>query len=282
MVNNALSASYWIDGKLTETLCLPDRGLDFGDGLFETFLLAQGRLLYPERHLHRLENGLKVLDFPKCLRTVEDRLQSVLKELNFDDLQQAALRLTVSRGSGPRGYAPPTDSRPRIIIVVTPRAQNWREQPLPANLAVAEIRWGSQPQLAGTKHLNRLEQVLAAGECARAGCDEMLMLDQEGRVVSVVSGNLFVVTGGRIITPSLETCGIRGTRRQLVIEDWAPALGMHVEERAIDMAELRGADELFYTNSLLGLRPVAALESVRWHSHAVCEALHAIYMDENP
>lgn len=282
MVNENLNASYWVDGEPTQMLCLPDRGLDFGDGLFETFLLAQGRLFYSEHHLLRLELGLRKLGFPECLGRVENQLQSVLQELTLRDVPQAVLRLTVTRGSGQRGYAPPTDTRPRIIIVVTPRAQNWRLQSAPANLGVAATRWGSQPQLAGIKHLNRLEQVLAASECAAAGCDEMIMLDQNGHAVSVISGNLFVVKDNKIMTPSLRNCGIRGTRRQRLIEHWAPALGVQVQEETIDLPQLQEADELFYTNSLQGLRPIAALESVRWNSHRVCEALHTIYKDENP
>lgn len=134
--------------------------------------------------------------------------------------------------------------------------------------------------LAGLKHLNRLEQVLAAREYRNAGSDEALMLDQEGRPVSVVAGNLFLVCKGRILTAPLVNCGIAGTRRTLIMRRWAPALGMMVDEVDLSMAQLETAQEVFYSNSLLGMRPVAALGLHRWSSHKVCEALHQQYRGE--
>ena len=109
----------------------------------------------------------------------------------------------------------------------------------------------------------------------------MLMLDQDGRVVSVISGNLFAVVSGTIVTPPLLAGGVMGTRRQLLIDSWAPALGFDVEERAIRLAELEHADEIFYTNALVGLRPIARLADCSWEKHSVCEQLHGHYCGEN-
>jgi 4-amino-4-deoxychorismate lyase len=150
----------------------------------------------------------------------------------------------------------------------------------PAVLGLASMRWPAQPALAGIKHLNRLEQVLAAREYRDAGADEAVMLDQEGAVVSVVAGNLFLFLDGQLLTAPVATSGIAGTRRDLIIRRWAPALGLAVQERTLTLAELERAQEAFYCNSLLGLRPVASFGTRRWDSHAICEAIYRLYRDD--
>ena len=268
----------WVDGERADVLPLPDRGLDFGDGLFETLLLEHGELRYIDLHLQRLQRGLALLSFPDCLSVASKHLQIALTQLQLNNWSRAALRLTVTRGDGPRGYAPPRKPQARIIIRATQLASGDGLLPQAAHLITATTRWGSQPQLAGIKHLNRLEQVLAAAEWQRAGADEALMLGQASQLVSVTAGNLFLHRDGVLYTPALDDCGIAGTRRQLVIEQWAPAIGLQVVVAAgLDQDALEQADEVFYSNTLWGLRPVASCGSRHWHSHPVCNALFQHY-----
>ncbi len=275
------STVYWIDGTRTASLPLPDRGLDFGDGLFETFLLAHDCIFYRERHFQRMRSGLLRLGFPDCTIIAEHQLNTALKEALELGINHGALRMTVTRGAGPRGYTPPIDCEPRLIIALTPTAKAWDAFPDAVSLGIASIRLAAQSQLAGIKHLNRLEQVMAARECARDDVDDLLMLDQDGGAISVISGNLFAAVKDVIITPRIETCGVLGTRRQALIDSWAPALGLQVEQRSVSPAELEEADEIFVTNSIIGLRPISRLGRGRWRSYPVCEALHAIYCREN-
>jgi 4-amino-4-deoxychorismate lyase len=156
-----------------------------------------------------------------------------------------------------------------------PIDRDCQELARPATLTVAQTRWPTQPLLAGIKHLNRLEQVLAAAEAKRAGVDDVVMLDQGGQLVSVSSGNLFLVHGDTLSTPPLEQCGIAGTRRRLVMTHWAAALGLGAAERQLELDDLRSADEAFYCNSLTGMRPVGRFDTRHWTSHPVCTALHA-------
>ena len=267
-------ATIRIDGEPAVALPLPDRGLEFGDGLFETLILKEGRPLFPELHLQRLRAGLRALHFPDCLAAAATQLQSVADETSRSAPAWSVLRLTVTRGSGRRGYAPPARPRPRIIISVTPLERDATAALAPARLRVASVRWPFQPLLAGIKHLNRLEQVLAAREAQQSGVDEAVMLDQDGRVISVTAGNLFIVRDGTLYTPVLDRCGIAGTRRRLILERWAPALGLPVGEARIGLDELDSAEEVFYCNSVVGPRPVACLGDRRWRNHAVCEAVH--------
>ncbi|MEJ2532615.1 MAG: aminodeoxychorismate lyase [Halioglobus sp.] len=265
-----------VDGAPAVALPLPDRGLEFGDGLFETLLLKEGMPQHLELHLHRLRTGLRALDFPDCVANATAQLQSVADETSNLSATWNVLRLTVTRGAGPRGYAPPPRPRPRIIISVTPLERDPAAGPVPARLGVASVNWPLQPLFAGIKHLNRLEQVMAAREAQLAGCDEAVMRDQDGQVISVTAGNLFIVRDGGLLTPVLDRCGIAGTRRHLVLEHWAPALGLPAAEARLDLDDLERAEEVFYCNSVLGPRPVASLGGRRWQNHPVCSALHEL------
>jgi 4-amino-4-deoxychorismate lyase len=270
----------WVDGLPATSLPLPDRGLEFGDGLFETLLLHHGKPLYPELHCERLARGCQVLGFPDCRAAFERQLAVCATAVAHRSWARTALRITLTRGEGPRGYAPPQAATPRWVMRASQLQCEDRGLPVPAALGLAAMRWPAQPTLAGLKHLNRLEQVLAAAEYRRAGLDEAIMLDQQGGVVSVVAGNLFLVSGDRLLTPRIDQCGIAGTRRRLVMERWAPALGMAVDEGVVSRQQLAQADEVFFCNSLTGLRPVASFQGRNWSAFPLCTALHQQYRSE--
>ena len=269
----------WVDGRPSAALPLPDRGLQFGDGLFETLLLRDGRPLFEALHLERLTRGLAALDFPPCGGESAAHISSACAAIAARGWKWASLRLTVTRGGGPRGYAPPADPAPRFIVSANPLPRDGATMLPAASVATSEIRWSAQPRLAGIKHLNRLDQVLAAAEAVRRGVDEVLMLDQAGRPLSMSAGNLFAVFGDRIVTPPLSDCGIAGTRRRLVMEQWAPAIGLAVEESHLSMAQLQRSDELFFSNSLVALRPVGSLEGRPLRANDVCLALFDRYRE---
>jgi 4-amino-4-deoxychorismate lyase len=158
--------------------------------------------------------------------------------------------------------------------------RDFKSQAKPAELILAQMRWGNQPALAGIKHLNRLEQVLASQERLRADADEAIMLDQAGNVVSVCAGNLFIITDNILYTPALVQCGIKGTRRRLVLEMLAPRLGIEMRETQVSLGLLKAASEVFYCNTVQGIRPVARFESSTWDNHPVCEKIHQLYVEE--
>ena len=271
----AFSALIWVDGERASSLPLPDRGLDFGDGLFETLIINRGVPQFLQLHLDRLAAGLEVLAFPDCLERAGKCLTHAARELQPHEW--CALRLTVTRGSAPRGYAAPENATPRIVVTAAPLNQDRQQLAAPISLGWADMRWSSQPLLAGIKHLNRLEQVLVANELRQVGVDDLVVLDQQGNVCSASAGNLFLVESGKLVTPALETCGIAGTRRRLVIEQLAPALGIPVAEAHISPDHLRRAAEVFICNSIRGLQPVACIDDRHWREHPVCEALHEQY-----
>ena len=270
----------WIDGREGRELPLPDRGLDYGDGLFETLLLKQGAPLFLDVHLARLGRGLEILAFPALRGAIEKQLQQACDDITSREWPWTALRLTVTRGSGPRGYAPPAESHPRIVITATRLQRDCTKLSLPLVLSTADIGWPEQPALSGVKHLNRLEQVLAAAQAQREGVDDCLMLDRDGNAVSTTSGNLFLCVDDTLLTPPLGRCGIAGTRRELVMRKWAPSIGLSVAEQHIEPTMITRAQEVFVSNSLIGLRPVASVPGVNWSGHALCEALFQRYRED--
>lgn len=275
----ATSLGTWVDGEPAAKLPLPDRGLDFGDGLFETLLLYRGRLLFLDYHLERLQAGLAVLEFPDVAANVRRDLLRVAHALASKDAKDwSSVRVSVTRGGAPRGYAMPDLAQPRSIISAFVVPRDCAELASPARLEWAKIRWSTQPFLAGIKHLNRLEQVFAATEAKRKGVDEVVVRDQQSLVNSVSTGNIFLMENGCLLTPAIESCGVSGTRRRLIIEQLAPALGLRVEQAHISPEQLEAAEEVFYCNAIQGLRPVASIGDVIWHQHPVCTQLHQHYI----
>lgn len=267
----------WLDGIPTSALPLPDRGLDFGDGVFETLLLHDGKPLFSNLHLERLSLGLKALAIYDCLHAVRQQLDTVTKTISW---HWAALRVSVLRGGDERGYAPSDNSAPRILISVSQLDRDCGHMSTAATLGLANVQLSAQPLLAGIKHLNRLEQILAATQAKSERVDECLLLDQNGHLTSVVAGNLFLLREGTLLTPKLVNCGVLGTRRRLIIEKWAPAIGLAVHETTLTLPDLQDVDEIFYSNSLQTVRPIARLGGQNWSTHSVCEALFQQYQEE--
>jgi len=279
----AQQPAIWLDGTPTSVLPLPDRGVDYGDGLFETLLVHRGKPLYTGLHMGRMAHGLRVLALPDCLKDARQQLEiAANSSFNQFKWQWAVLRLSVIRGYGQRGYAPFANALPRILIQIGCLDRDGGQVNTAATLGVASVRLSKQPLLAGIKHLNRLEQVLAATQAQADGVDECIMLDQTDHLTCVVAGNLFLVRGGKLMTPKMSGCGVAGTRRRLIMEKWAPSIGLEVREVRLKMSDLLAAEEVFYSNSLQTVRPISRLSGHHWGNHSVCTALFQRYLEELP
>jgi len=192
---------------------------------------------------------------------------------------ECVLKLILTRGTGPRGYRPAAQPEPTRIVQVS----CW-----PSHIeAVAERgavvhlckqRLAEQPRLAGIKHLNRLENVLAAMEWLPGAADEGLMLDQAGRVIGGVSSNVFLVHRDRLLTPRLNRCGVAGVARQRLLT-LAAQLKLQASEAEIGLDELLTADEVFLTNSLIRLWPVSRLGDRHWGEPRLAAELRRLVDD---
>lgn len=241
-----------IDGCPQETIAADDRGLLYGDGLFETIRCIDGEPRLWREHLARLRHGCMQIKIPF------DIPDSVLLEeaKTAVGAESGVLRLTVTRGSGPRGYRSPVISRPRRIMQFSPlgASSNADRRSKAARATLCHTRLAHQPMLAGLKHLNRLEQVVARSEWADEYF-EGFMQDQAGNLVEGTMSNLFLVKQGVLTTPELSRCGVEGVMRGLVMAQ-ARSLGIDVSVAAVTLKDAEQADGIFVTNSLLGIVPV--------------------------
>ncbi|GAB3732700.1 aminodeoxychorismate lyase [Luteimonas pelagia] len=224
-----------------------DRGIAYGDGLFETMRAHGGGLPWWPRHWRRLCEGAERLGLRLPDEgAVQDGIDGLLAARGGDGV----IRLVVTRGGGGRGYKPPPAAVPTWIL---------SHHPAPVSsgpglaLRWCDLRWARQPRLAGIKHCNRLEQVLARAECDADGCDEGLVMDADGHVVSATSANLLVLRDGAWTTPSVDGCGVAGTCR-----GWLLERGL-VAERVLSREAVEGADALALCNAVRGILPVARL-----------------------
>ena len=255
-----------VDGAATAAVSARDRGLNYGDGLFETMRLHAGRVCLLSRHLARLRAGCArlALPYPGDAPIEADiaRLAATAAE--------GVVRLVLTRGDGGRGYAPPHDAAGRRIVSLHALPP---PGPPALSLGICSTPLGQSMALGGLKHLGRLEQVLAAAEVAVAGWDEGLMLDASGHVVEATRHNLFYVRGGRVLTPPLERCGVAGVMRGLVLETLV-ALNLPGGEAALRYDELDEIDEMFLCNAVVGVRPVRRVADRELPAGQTVEALH--------
>ncbi|WP_075879188.1 aminodeoxychorismate lyase [Vreelandella massiliensis] len=238
---------------MTASPMLPfdDRGFAYGDGLFETVLLRDGKPVLWDFHRARLRRGCEVLG----IETPDDASLEATWQVDSPISREEVLKIVVTRGSGGRGYAPPPTPSPRLLSHRTPFKPNlmrWQEG---VQVGVCDLRLGHQPRLAGIKHLNRLENVLARREWQRDDIAEGLLADQQGNLVEATSMNLFWQKGGAFWTPPIVQCGVAGTLREALI-----AQG-DVQEAKLPLHDLPMVDQLWVGNSVQGLWPVVALVS---------------------
>jgi 4-amino-4-deoxychorismate lyase len=249
----------WVDGRPAELLSVRDRGLAYGDGLFETIAVRNGEPRLFERHLTRLADGCARLSIPLELEQVRAELLAFAAAIG-----DGVAKLILTRGDGLRGYAPPIPAQPRRILQATPVPAYPAANTLKGvRLYPCNTRLAEQPLLAGLKHLNRLEQVMARAEWSDAACAEGLMRDTQGRVVEGVYSNLFLVSNGLLITPALTRCGVAGVMRAELLA-CADEQGVPHEVRDVSFDELLAADEVLLCNSQYGIWPVRALGAHDW------------------
>lgn len=251
-----------------------NRGLAYGDGLFETMRGTGGVLPWWERHWQRLRNGAERLQLslpPEALARAEAE-----QLLAGGD---GVVKLLLTRGSGGRGYMPPPHAEPVWILSRHPL-------PPPAT-ALVTVRWcrtrlSLQPSLAGIKHCNRLEQVLARAEVGsgEAGGDgaasEGLMRSTDGDVVCATAANVFVLHGDRWSTPLVDRCGVEGTMRGWLLEQ------IPVQQRRVSVEQVESANAVVLVNAVRGILQVGRLGDRSWAPHPAVSALRRTLASAHP
>lgn len=246
----------WLNGALLpfeEARIDPrDRGFLLGDGIFETLLAVDGQVRHARRHLARLFAGAQLIGIAPPFAKVE--LAAAMVRLLHDNYLQrgrAALRLTLTRGAGARGVAPPLDAAPSVLLTAVPLAS------APAQMrAIISSHVRSEKSISSRiKSLNYLDNIMARREAVQQGADEAIMLNSAGNLAAASAANLFLVQRNRLYTPSIEDGALPGVMRAVVIEA-AARLNIPVHEGPVAPAALAGAAEVFLTNALTGVCPL--------------------------
>lgn len=258
-----------VNGVSGNLISIRDRGLLYGDGVFRTLRASHGQALHWPLHYQKLHHDCRALSIA-CpeLAMLSEELHGLLQHH-----PDGAVKLIVTRGQGRRGYAPPDRAMPTHL---------WDIAPLPVypssnaiqgiKARLCELRLSEQPRLAGIKHLNRLENVLAAAEWDDAQIAEGILLDGAGRVIEGTRSNVFCVVQGKLATPDLSRCGVAGVQRERVIA-WAMQQGFGVQVRDVGLDELLQADEAFVVNSMIGLWPLRELELRSWNNFPIASQI---------
>ncbi|HBD20918.1 MAG TPA: aminodeoxychorismate lyase [Arenimonas sp.] len=259
---SALATAIYRGRERVPALDPADRGLAYGDGLFETMRVSGAAVPWWDAHLARLAHGAQRLGIPKPDTAW---LAEAAAALLADAPSEAVLKLVLTRGVGGRGYAAPETPQPTLLLSVHPLPAPFDG---PLTLRWCDTRLALQPRLAGLKHLNRLEQVLARAEWNDAAIHEGLVLDAAGRVTCATAANVFAFIGGRWLTPALHEAGVAGIAR-----GWVLANAPGAQEAELRPADIESAGALFLCNAVRGILPVGRLGSIDWAPHPALDEL---------
>lgn len=250
----------WVDGIRNASVPADDRGLQYGDGVFTTALVWNEQIVWEASHIERLLRDAATLKIPS---PAPEQLRSAWRTAAAG-CSRGVLKTILTRGSGPRGYSPPHQTQPRQILYLdampTHDIRRWTQG---IHLHSATVPLAIQPTLAGAKHLNRLEQVLARAEAPVADADELLFCDTQGHMICGGMTNVFWVKDGILHSPQLDGAGVLGIGREQLLKR-ARSDGISVQFGRYTLSMLAQADEMFVTNAVIGLWPVTQWQSQRW------------------
>lgn len=241
----------WFNGGFIDAATIAidpaDRGLLLGDGAFETIAVFNGLAFHAADHVARMMTAVDALGLGLARARIEEAATALLARSKN---RHGILRLTTTRGPAPRGLA--AEGRPNLLASLAPWSSFPWMQPL--ELITATIRRNERSPASRLKTLSYIDNILAARQAAAAGADDALMLNSTGRIACSTIANLFVVKHGRLITPPSSEGALPGITRKLVMEN------LGAVERPITTGELAEADEVFATNSIRLVRPVASID----------------------
>ena len=245
-----------INGNSGDAIPLNDRGLQYGDGLFETIAVEDESLLCWDEHLERLQLGCSRLKIPVPNQdTLTEEVQRLTRSV-----ERGIIKIIITRGQGGRGYALPVNIDPTRLLSLYPWPEYSFGNPDDGiKVRVCNYRYTHNSVLAGIKHLNRLEQVLARTEWTDSTIAEGVVLDNEENVIEGTMSNVFYIKGETLYTPELSVCGVEGIIRQKIIT-LATELHLEICINKISLKSLMDADEAFMCNSIIGVWPIKMID----------------------
>ena len=265
---------YLLNGEKKHGIDFSDRGLQYGDGLFETIEVINGVPIFLNQHLRRLNNGCQRLLIPTPDIEI---LKKEAYQLSKDSTH-AVLKLIVTRGTGGRGYRQPEPIQVTRLFSLHPYPDYPEYFPIQGvNARFCTFRMGLNPGLAGIKHMNRLEQVLARAEWGSSDIHEGLMLDINENVIEGTMSNVFLIKDNVLYTPKIIDSGVRGIIRDIIIQLAKKYLSPIVEKK-ISKDDVFAADQVFITNSIIGIWPIKQLEWRNYEVGVITRQIQSLYL----
>ncbi|MHB1187917.1 aminodeoxychorismate lyase [Thiobacillus sp.] len=248
-----------VNGHPAETVDALDRGLAYGDGVFRTLRTQAGQPLWWRDHYAKLAKDCAAL-----MLACPDEAGLRAEVCRVAGAGEGVVKIVITRGSGARGYAPPQDPVCSRIVLAAPLPAYARpDAPVDIVARWCALRMARQPRLAGIKHLNRLENVLARAEWDDPAIIEGLLCDDSGAVIGGVMSNLLIAKAGALFTPDLGQCGVAGVARTRLLRAMARrGVPLHIGRLLPDA--ILAADEVMICNSVIGVRRVCRLDDVTW------------------
>lgn len=261
MLAMQMSDSILINGSFNGAISALDRGFSYGDGVFRTVKVVHGLPEHWPVHYQKLVKDCSAIGI--VCPSAEVLINDFEQLFSIEELVAVA-KIIITRGEGERGYNPPAITNPmRVMIKSSLPTYPQHHFDEGVNLHLCETRVGHQPKLAGVKHLNRLENVLARMEWHDPKIADGLMLDIADNVIECTAANIFARYGNVLMTPQLDQCGVAGvTRKQIMARAHTLLLKTAVE--TMDLKQLLSADEVIICNSLFGVWQVRQLENKKW------------------
>ena len=266
-----------INGSFDLTISALDRGFTYGDGVFRTMKIKDGQPISWPFHYQKLVADCAAIGIvcPSAELLMSD-IQLLFPISEFDDGQVQVVKVIITRGEGERGYAPPAVTIPsRVLIKSAMPSYADTHYTQGVRLHLCDTRLALQPKLAGIKHLNRLENILARMEWRDESVFDGLMLDQHGNVIECTMSNIFARVGKMLYTPDLSQCGVAGIPRQRILGLEA-ILGLTAHVAILSLPELLSADEVIICNSLYGVFQVTAIGDHTWEQQTLAFTLRNI------
>lgn len=256
-----------VNGEACDKVGATDRGLAYGDGVFRTLAIRGGRQQAWAHHYRKLQRDCAAIGL---VCPAESLLHGEVERATPPSGECAA-KIMITRGASDRGYALPAASEPTRVVMTSPLPQYPAEYfSRGVTVRLCTIRLAAQPVLAGIKHLNRLENVLARAEWRDPSIAEGLMLDMAGNIVSGTMSNLIVVEGRSLVTPSMTRCGVAGVTRGRILAA-AARRGEPCREEDLSLERIMAADALLLVNSLIGVWQVAGVRERNWTPHEMAQ-----------
>lgn len=271
---------HFVNGQVAADISVHDRGLTYGQTLFETVAIQAGEPLLLEQHLQRLSHGCQRLSIPLNQSILKGEInQACATAYKKTKAARIVMRLTISMGEGGRGYRNPRKPKPLRILAFsnypdTPES-NWEDG---ITLGMVSIRLAHQPDLAGLKHGNRLEQIIARSQW-EDGWQEAILLDQNESIIEATQSNIFIVKNNVLKTPDLTKCGVAGVMRDYILQN-AARVELVPQVMTLTVPDVELADAVFVCNSLAGLWPVKRFYGREYENFKLSEKLQKLLRED--